>query len=289
MKLDKRLSVLASLGAMISVQGGASIAKLLFRQVGPAAATSLRIGIAGLLLSLLFRPKVWRFTRREWLTALFYGFSVGAMNLTFYCGIQRVPLGLGVTVEFIGPLGLALCTSRRPLDFLWAILAGLGIVLIVPWKGATTGVDPLGLLYVFIAGLMWAAYILAGSKLSRDQKMASTDAVSTGLCLGALFVIPFGIAGGDLWPLTPKILLYGLGVAVFSSCLNFSLDLLAMHNLPPKTFSILQSLHPAFAALSGLIFLHELLTPLQWLAMLCVIASSFGSTATARQEFGSPA
>lgn len=274
MKNNRRFSIAAVLASMLSVQGGASIAKCLFHMLGPAGAATLRIGLAGILLAIVNRPAIARFSRKEWLYSLFYGLSIGAMNLSFYYGIQRVPLGLGVTVEFIGPLSLAFITSRKITDFLWAVLAGIGIVLIVPWHN--NGVDPLGLLFVFVAGVLWAVYIIAGGKITR--RMRSSDAVTSGMCIATVFVLPFGVLSGDLLRLNWILLSLGLGVAVFSSALPFTLDLFALKKLPAKTFSILQSLQPAFGALSGLVFLGETLSVTQWTAIICVVLASLGTS-----------
>ena len=273
MVFNKRWAVVSALCAMASVQGGASIAKYLFHLLGPAGAVTLRVGLAGVILFLLNRPAISKFGRREWLCVIFYGFSTGAMNLTFYYGIQRVPLGIGVAVEFIGPLSVALFASRKALDFVWAFLAGLGIWLIVP-KSSGTG-DLLGIIFVAIAGVMWAMYIIAAAKISKTMK--SSEAVPCGMFFATLLVLPFGLCSGDLFKLDWKLLLIGCGVAVFSSALPFTLDLWTMKKLPAKTFSVLQSLQPAFAALSGLLFLGEKLTPTQWTAILCVIIASTGS------------
>ena len=274
MKNKKNWAVPAVLLSMLSVQGGASIAKYLFPILGPAGTGTLRIGLAGILLAAVNRPQVHKFTRANWLFALAYGVSICFMNLLFYYGIRRIPLGLGVTVEFIGPLGLALLTSRKASDFLWALLAGAGIVLIVPWRGGS--VDPVGLLFVFLAGLLWAAYIVIGGKIT--ARMKSSDAVTTGMCIAFLFTLPFGIFRGGLDALDLKLLLIGLGVGVFSNALPFSLDLFALKQVPAKTFSVLQSLQPAFGALSGLVFLGEILSVRQWIAILCVILASTGAT-----------
>ncbi len=274
MKDNKNRALAAVLLSMLSVQGGASIAKHLFPVLGPAGTTTLRIGLAGVLLAVINRPPVHKFTGREWCCALFYGLSIGVMNLSFYYGIQRIPLGLGVTVEFIGPLGLALLASRRAVDFLWAVLAGAGVALIVPWKGGN--VDPVGLLFVFLAGLFWAVYIVMSRKITR--RMKSSDAVACGMCIALLFILPFGVFSGDLENLNWKLGVLGLGVAVFSSALPFTLDLFALKRVPAKTFSVLQSLQPAFGALSGLLFLGEILSFRQWIAILCVVLASMGVT-----------
>ena len=273
MKFDKKWAVCTALAAMLSVQGGASIAKYLFHLLGPAGAVTLRVGIAGVILMFLIRPPVLKFTLKEWMYILFYGLSIGGMNLTFYYGIQRIPLGIGVAVEFIGPLGVALLSSRKLLDLVWAFLAAAGILLIVPWNGS--GCDVIGLIFVFAAGILWASYIIAAGKIT--QAMKSTHAVSCGMCVAALLVLPFGFGSGDLFKLDGKLLLMGLGVAVFSSALPFTLDLWTMKKIPPKTFSVLQSLQPAFGALSGLIFLGEMLSCFQWIAIACVVTASTGA------------
>lgn len=273
MKFDKKWAVCTALAAMLSVQGGASIAKYLFHLLGPAGAVTLRVGIAGVMLMCLIRPPVLKFTLKEWMYILFYGLSIGGMNLTFYYGIQRIPLGIGVAVEFIGPLGVALLSSRKLLDLVWAFLAAAGILLIVPWNGS--GCDIIGLAFVFAAGILWASYIIAAGKIT--QAMKSTHAVSCGMCVAALLVLPFGFGSGDLFKLDGKLLLMGLGVAVFSSALPFTLDLWTMKKIPPKTFSVLQSLQPAFGALSGLIFLGEVLSCFQWIAIVCVVTASTGA------------
>ncbi len=277
---DKNWAIPAALLAMMSVQGGASIAKYLFPLLGPAGTSSLRIGLAGVLLAIINRPNIRKFTRNEWFYSLSYGVCFGLMNLLFYYGIQRVPLGLGVTVEFIGPLTLALITSKKVLDIFWAFLAALGIVLIVPWEN--NGVDIIGLLFTFLAGVFWAGYIVLGGKIT--QKMKGTDAVTVGMCFATLMILPIGILSHDLDGLSLKLLLIGFGVAVFSSALPFTLDLVALKRMPAKTFSILQSLQPAFGALSGLLFLGEILTFQQWIAILSVILASIGATVYSRRH-----
>lgn len=274
----RKMAIAASLSAMISVQSGASIAKMLFSPLGPTGVATLRTGLAGLLLALIHHPNITKFTKQQWLCILFYGFSTAAMNLIFYYGVQLIPLGLAVTIEFIGPLGLALLTSRKPTDFLWAVLAATGIVLIVPWnkQANVSSINFLGCVLVFIAGIMWALYIVSGRRLS--QMVKNSDAVTCGLCCASLFILPFGILSGDLLNLTPRFALLSFCVAILSSALPFTLDLFSLKEIPSKVFSILQSLQPAFAALSGLLFLHEILTFTQWLAIFFVISASMGAT-----------
>ena len=277
MNFNKKWAVCTALCSMMSIQGGASIAKYLFHLLGPSGAVTLRVGIAGILLMLITRPALLKFTRKEWLCILVYGISIGGLNLTFYYGIQRIPLGIGVAVEFIGPLGVALFSSRRILDFLWAAFAAAGILLIVPWNGS--GCDIIGLLFAAAAGVFWALYIISAGKISGIMK--STDAVACGMCVAALIALPLSFASGDMFKLNLHLLLLGAGVAVFSSALPFTLDLMTMRKISPKTFSILQSLQPAFGALSGLVFLGEVLTFIQWLSIVFVITASAGATLTA--------
>lgn len=282
MKITKKVAVAAVVGASVSVQGGASIAKLLLPLIGPGGAVLLRIGFAGLLLSLFHRPPWRSFTKAQWGCILFYAFSIAAMNTSFYCGVGRVPLGVAVTIEFTGPLVLALVRSRSWADLLWALLAALGIALIVPWHKGTTAVDFVGVGFVALAGLMWALYIVATDRIAGRVKNA--DAICSGMLFAALFVLPFGVASGVLAHMTPHILLLGLGIAVFSSALPFTLDLLSLNSLPGKTFGVLQSLQPAIAALSGFCFLGEKLTWVQWLAIASIMISSTGATLTAKAK-----
>lgn len=274
MKKTKKWALPAVFLSMLSVQGGASIAKYLFPILGPAGTSTLRLGFAGIALAIINRPKIWKFARKEWLYSFVYGSTIGLMTLLFYFGIQRIPLGLGVTVEFIGPLGLALLTSRKMFDFIWAILAGIGILLIVPWDGDS--VDIVGLLFVFAAGLLWALYIVIGGEVTK--KMKGRDVITVGMCFAGLIVLPFALYYHNLDALNIKLLFIGLSVGVFSSALPFSLDLIALKWMPAKTFSVLQSLQPAFGALSGLIFLGEVLLLKQWIAIVCVVLASMGAT-----------
>jgi inner membrane transporter RhtA len=273
-------AISAALLSMVSVQGGASIAKQLFPALGATGTSILRIGLSAVFLNIINRPKFSKFTKQQWLYCAIYGIGIAAMNLIFYLAIQRIPLGLAVTVEFIGPLFLALSLSRKWIDVLWGLLACVGILLIVPWQ--SNNIDLIGLLLAFLAGIFWAVYIVMGSKVTRV--MPGKDAVSAGMLFATLLILPFAIWDGGVFNLTPILLLKAFGVAVLSSALPFSLDLVALKRLPAKTFSILTSLQPAFAALSGLIFLSENLTILQWTSVFCVISASMGATVFSRSK-----
>lgn len=267
-------AISATLLAIICVQGGASIAKQLFPAIGAIGTVTLRIVLSAVLLMIINRPKFSEFTRQKWLYCAMYGIGLAAMNLIFYMAIQRIPLGLAVTVEFAGPLFLAIALSRKLLDVVWALLACVGILLIVPWK--SNHIDLLGLGLAFLAGLFWACYIVMGGKVAKI--MDGKDAVTTGMLFASLVIIPFTLWDGAVFNITPTIFIKGLGVAILSSALPFSLEMMALKKLPAKTFSILMSLEPAFAALSGFIFLSENLTFLQWVSIACVITASIGTT-----------
>jgi inner membrane transporter RhtA len=266
--------------AVVSVQGGAAFAKGLFPAVGTAGTAGLRIGLSALLLLAVFRPRLTRLTRAQWRAVIPYGLVLGFMNLSFYAALGRIPLGLAVTLEFAGPLGLAVVGSRRLADFLWVGLAAIGVALITPWQGSAATIDPLGVLLALVAGALWAAYIVLGRRAS--TLLPAGESVATGMLFAACTVLPFAFAGELVSHLTPALFAQGLAVALLSSAVPFTLEMMALRVLPARTFGILMSIEPAVAALCGLMFLHEQLTPTQWLALLFVSAASAGTTLTAR-------
>jgi inner membrane transporter RhtA len=205
---------------------------------------------------------------------------LGSMNLLFYLALARIPLGLAVTIEFLGPLGVAVFGTRRPLDVAWVVLAGAGIALIAPWTGAA--IDPLGVLLALLAGACWAAYILLGGPVSR--LLPGTTAVVAAMCVAALVILPFSVAGGGLAHLTPSGFALGTAVALLSSAIPYTFEMIALRAIPARTCGILMSLEPAVAALCGLLFLGEHLTAAQWGAVALVIVASVGATMTARQQ-----
>lgn len=266
----------AVLLAIISVQSGAAIAKTLFPALGAAATASLRIGISALILVIVYRPNLFKINPTQWKVVIPYGLSLGAMNLIFYLAIERIPIGLAVTLEFIGPLVVAVLGSKRLLDYLWIILAAAGIILIAPWSD--NGVDLLGILFALLAGALWAAYIVLGGKVSKIMK--GGEAVATGMLFATLLILPFGILGNGFQQLTPAYLYLGVALALLSSAIPFTLEMKALGQLPARTFSILMSLEPAAASLCGLLFLQEYLTSNEIIAVICVISASVGSTIT---------
>jgi len=271
-------AVPAVLLSIISVQGGAAIAKGIFPVLGAVATSSLRIVLSAVILIIFNRPNIRNLTRRQWKAVALYGLILGAMNIVFYMAIARIPLALGVALEFIGPLVLALIGSKRIIDFLWVVLAGAGIALIAPWSN--NGLDITGVLLALLAGAFWAAYILIGGSLS--QIMDSGKAVSIGMIFASAIVLPIAISDGLLIHLRPVMLVSGLGLALLSSAIPFTLEMNALRKIPAKTFSILMSLEPAVAALAGLVFLHEYLSLYEWMAVVLIIIASAGTTLTSK-------
>jgi inner membrane transporter RhtA len=267
--------------AVVSVQCGAAFAKELFPVLGAAGTAGMRIGLSALMLFAAFRPPLARLTRAQWGAAIPYGVVLGAMNLSFYMALERIPLGLAVTLEFVGPLALAVFGSRRASDFLWVVLAAVGIALIAPWPGSAGALDLLGGLLALLAGGFWAAYIVLGGRVSRV--LPGGQSVATGMLFASLAVLPFSFAEGLAARLTPPLFAAGLAVALLSSAVPFTLEMMALRVLSSRTFGILMSLEPAAAALSGLVFLREQLTWTQWLALLFVSAASAGAALTARR------
>lgn len=265
--------------SIISVQCGAAIAKGLFPELGAAATASLRIGISAVILLIAFRPNFRTITTQQWKSVIPYGLSLGAMNMIFYLAIERIPIGLGVALEFVGPLLVAIFGSKRPIDFIWVFIAAAGIALIAPWTN--NGLDLIGVLLALLAGGFWAAYILLGGKISKIMK--GGDAVTIGMLAATIFILPFGILSGGFVNLTPKLLGLGTALALLSSAIPFTLEMKALRQLPARTFSILMSLEPAVASICGLIFLQEYLSFKQTLAVAAVVIASAGSTLTARR------
>ena len=274
------LAVGALLISMVSYQCGASLAKHLFPQVGAQGATAYRLGLSALMLLLWRRP--WRRlgTQRDWRALWGYGLSMGAMNLVFYMSLRTIPLGIAVALEFTGPLALALFGSRRLLDFVWIALVLAGLALLLPLRGQMQTLDPVGVMYALAAGVGWALYVVLGKKAGAAY---GVDAVTLGTSIGALLAIPFGVVHAGSALLSPVLLPYALGVAVLSSALPYSLEMVALTLLPARTFSTLLSLEPAIAAVAGVALLDERLSLLQWLAIVAIIVAAVGTTLSAQR------
>ncbi|MBB6016051.1 EamA family transporter [Deinococcus radiopugnans] len=267
----------ALLLSMLSIQAGAAYAKTLFPLIGPLGTTGLRVGLAAGILMVIFRPNLRLLTRRDWQAVIPYGAVLGLMNLTYYLSLERLPLAIAVTLEFLGPLLLAAALSRRALDFLWVALAGAGIWLISP-HGTAGALDPIGVALALVAGAFWAAYILLGGAVGR--RLPGTTGVAVGMLVAAAVCVPFGVAQAGTALLAPGVLLTGLGVAALSSALPYSLEMRALRLVPPRVFGVMMSVEPAMGAVCGLLFLGEALLGLQWLAIACVILASAGINLT---------
>ena len=263
---------------IVSVQLGSALAKHLIRAVGGFGTVALRLLFAAAMLTLLWRPSL-RMNRRAWTVVLAYGVILGVMNLCFYQALARIPLGITVTVEFLGPLSVALAGSRRWRDAFWAVLAGSGVVLLMEGRGE---LNLAGFLFALAAGACWGLYILVGAALGRHT--AEGKGLALGMAVAAILDVPFGVAESGAALLRPWVLLAGLGVALMSSVIPYTMDLEALRKLPPRVFGILMSLEPAMAALIGLVVLRETLRASQWIAVLCVVAASAGATRGARPE-----
>ncbi|PWS28073.1 EamA family transporter [Pedobacter yonginense] len=266
--------------SIISVQCGAAIAKGLFPALGAATTASLRIGISAIILLLAFRPNLAKLNAKQWKYVILYGFALGAMNMVFYLAIERIPIGLGVTLEFVGPLVLAIFSSKKAIDFIWVLLAAIGIALIAPWT-SHNGLDLIGVLLALLAGGFWAAYIILGGRISKI--MNGGEAVAVGMLFASLLILPFGVFSGGLMRLTPQLLGLGTALALLSSAIPFTLEIKALKQLPARTFSILMSLEPAVASLAAFVFLQEFLSIQECLAVAFVVIASAGSAITARR------
>lgn len=280
-KLPSWLPILVILISMISIQSGASLAKSLFPLIGAPGVTALRLALGTLILVVIFKPWRLRFAKEQRLPLLFYGLSLGAMNYLFYLSLQRIPLGIAVALEFTGPLAVALFSSRRPVDFIWVILAVAGLWFLLPLGQDVEHVDLTGALLALGAGAGWAVYILAGRRAGEEHGPAT---VAMGSLIAAIVFVPLGAfqATEALWHWS--LLPIGLAIAVLSTALPYTLEMIALTRLPTRTFGTLMSMEPAIATLSGLVFLGETLTFSQTLALGAIIMASMGSTLTMRQE-----
>jgi len=268
-----RRPVLLVLVGIGSVQLGAAFSKQLFDVLDPTAMVWLRLLTSAVILLVLTRPRVAGRSREDWLVVLAFGAALALMNWSIYQSFARMPLGLAVTIEFLGPLTVAVLGSRRWLDAGWAFLAGFGVALLgLRGEGLTTG----GVAFALLAAASWAAYIPLSAATGRRWPGLSGLAIAS--VVGTVALAPFAVAIGGSTLLEPRVLAVGLLVGLLSSVIPYSCELVALRTIPPRVFGILMSLEPAAAALAGMIVLHELLTPVEWLAIACVVAASVGVT-----------
>ncbi len=273
------LPVGALIGAMLSIQYGATLAKGLFPAIGAQGTTALRLFVAALMLGVTMRP--WRARpRARVLPALLgYGASLGAMNLSFYMSLRTVPLGIAVSIEFLGPLAVATISSRRRVDLVWIGLALSGILLLSPAARGVGSLDAVGVAFAAAAGVFWGLYVVFGQRAGASL---GAQTAALGMVIAAVFVVPIGLlhAGGAL--LAPPVLLSALAVGLFSSAIPYSLEMVALTRLPATVYGTLTSVEPALGALAGLVILGEHLSVQQWAGIGVVVVAALGAAASMR-------
>ena len=276
MRLQNRIpAVWLVISGIISVQFGAAIAKNLFHLIPPTAMVWLRLVSSAIILLIMARPRLRGQSRRDWLIVLGFGVSLMTMNWAIYQSFARIPLGIAVTIEFLGPLTVAVIGSRRLTDLIWVGLAGTGVGLLGLSRATLTLA---GVGFALIAALAWACYILLSAQTGR--RWPGLNGLAIASMVGAIALAPPAILETGSRLLSPTVLALGVAVGLLSSVIPYSFELMALRRIPPRLFSILMSLEPAAAALAAMIVLGEFLTPVQWLAMACVVIASIGATRT---------
>lgn len=267
--------------AMISMQSSGALAKTLFDQFPVLTISAMRLLLGSLILAVIF--KIWQvnFKQVKWPSIISYGIALAGMNALFYLSIHRIPLGIAVAFEFIGPLSVALFHARQKFDFIWVGLAILGLVLLFPFDQAKQSLDLIGIAFALAAGACWALYIIAGQ---RPSGVSGNHTVCLGMFVGMLSLMPIALFSGmPLQVFEPSNLIYFIALAILASALPFSLEMIALRNLSALSFGTLMSLEPAIAAFSGFIFLSEQLLWTQWLALATIISASIGCTVTTQK------
>ena len=267
--------------AMLCVQSSGSLAKILFQQFPVLTVSAMRMLLGALILAIIFQ--IWKinFKNVRWSSILSYGIALAGMNGLFYLSIERLPLGIAVSFEFIGPLSVALYYARQKYDLLWVSMAILGLILLFPFDQATQSLDLTGIAFAIGAGACWAVYIIAGQ---RPSGISGNHTVCLGMFVGMLCLMPVAMFSGmtsDVF--LPSNVFYFIGLAILASALPFTLEMIALRNLTAMSFGTLMSLEPAIAALSGFVFLNEQLLWTQWLALSTIIIASIGCTYTTQQ------
>jgi inner membrane transporter RhtA len=276
--LERVPPVTLVLTGVVSIQFGAALGATLFDDVGAAGASLLRLGFAALIMAVLARPRPREHDARDLRLVALFGLVLGGMNYTFYEALERIPLGVAVTIEFAGPLAVAVATSRRRLDLVWAVLAGVGILLLGNPFGADA-IDPVGLAFVLAAATFWAAYILIAQRAGR--RFEGMTGVAMAMVVAAVVPLVPGLASAGTDLLSPEVLAIGAVVGLLSSVIPYSLETEALRRLPANVFGIFMSLEPAVAAVAGLLVLGQSLGARDLVAMACVVAASIGVSQTA--------
>ena len=262
--------------SIISVQIGAGYAGRLMDDIGPAGVVMLRQGLSALVLLVVTRPTLRGRSRAQWHTIVAFGVILAVMNLSFYAAVERLPLGVAVTIELLGPLGLAAALSRRAVEFVWVGVAVVGVVMLGEGEGR---LDPLGIVFVLIAAVCWAAYIMVSRRAG--QQSSGADTLALAMSIAALIAAPLGLRAGTAL-LDPHVLLLGAVVALLAGLVPFSVELVALRSVPPRVFGVLMSMSPVVATLSGFVLLDERLTAMQIAGMCVVIAASMATVLSAR-------
>jgi inner membrane transporter RhtA len=267
------------LGGIASVQIGAAIATKLFDRIGPGGAVLLRLVAATIVLLVIWRPRVGGRTRRELGLAIAFGLVLAAMNLTFYSAIDRIPLGIAVTIEFVGPLLVAVAGSRRRQDLVWVALAAIGIIALT--RGNAHSLDTLGVVFALVAGALWGTYIHLNAHVGKAFERGTGLALA--LSIACVVALPMGIAQGGAALLQPRSLAIGAAVGILSSAIPYSFEMEALRRISTNVFGVLMSLEPAMAALAGLIVLGQSLSGRELTGIALVVAASIGASRRARE------
>ncbi len=258
---------------ILSVQFGAGIAKSLFDEVAPTTIVWLRLVTSAIVLTLVARPVLRQRSRGDWLVVIGFGASLGLMNWAIYQSFARIPLGVAVTIEFVGPLSLAVLGSRRLRDLTWVVLAGLGVALLGFERGHLTFA---GVGFALLAGAAWASYIMLSARTG--QRWPGLDGLAVASVVATVLLSPLALQPGGDSLTEGRLVALGAAIGLLSSVIPYSCEMVALRSLRPAVFSILMSLEPAAAALAGILVLREFLTPVQWVAMACFVAASVGAT-----------
>jgi inner membrane transporter RhtA len=279
--LSRAPSAALVLGAIASVQFGSATATKLFATIGPGGAVWLRLVFGTIILLALSRPplRLRSYTRRQLLLAGVFGLVLGFMNLSFYSAIHRIPLGIAVTLEFVGPLTVAVAGSRRRIDLLWVAIAAAGIIALT--QGDTNSLNALGVAFALLAGALWGTYIIVNARLG--QAFEGGSGLALAMCVGSVVILPFGIAQGGSHLLEPRSLALGAAVGLLSSAIPYSFEVEALRRIRPSVFGVLMSIEPAMAALAGFIVLGQGLGVRTLLGMGLVVIASVGSARRARE------
>ncbi|MFD5103097.1 EamA family transporter [Streptomyces albidochromogenes] len=257
----------------LSVQFGSAVAVTIMPSAGAAGVVALRLAAAAVILLAVCRPRVRGYKPADWWTVVAFGLAMAGMNGLFYQSLDRIPLGVAVTLEVLGPLALSVIASRRAMSVVWAALALGGVALLS--GGGFDRLDPVGAAYALAAGGCWAAYILFSARTGR--RFPQADGLALAMAVAALLSLPFGAVGAGGALLEPRTLALGVAVALMSSVLPYTLELLALRRLPAATFAVLMSLEPAIAAVAGFLVLHQALSTTDALAIALVIGASMGA------------